>query len=184
MDVKIPNRFTAASVLLGLIWLVSLLELSGISPELFPKLFPRNFSALPGVLSMPFLHGDLVHLLSNTITFLVFAVLISLSGNKHFIKVTISIILLSGLAVWLFARSAYHIGASGMIFGYFGFLTMRMFYSPKIGTIIISILVIVLYGSMIWGVLPKGPHISWEAHLFGFLSGIIVAKMMKDEETA
>ena len=86
-------------------------------------------------------------------------------------------------------RSAYHIGASGLIFGYFGFLLLRMFYSPSLSTIIISVGVFILYGGIIFGIFPqtgiqaglRGENISWEGHLFGLISGIAVAKMMYKE---
>jgi len=86
-------------------------------------------------------------------------------------------------------RNAYHIGASGLIFGYFGFLLLRMFYSPSLLTIIISVGVFVLYGGIIFGIFPQtgvqagvsGENISWEGHLFGLISGILVAKIMKND---
>ena len=174
-----PSRFYAAVVLLGLIWILSLIQLLGIAPDLIPKLLPRHTSGLPGIVSMPFTHGSLLHLLSNTFPLIVFSILISLKGNKYFLEVTVSIIIISGTMLWLMGRSNYHIGASGLVFGYFGFLLMRMYYSPSISTILISITVFLFYGGIIFGILPQGGQISWEGHLFGLISGIAVAKMMK-----
>jgi len=127
--------------------------------------------------------------MSNTIPLIVFSVLISLKGNQYFLKVTVLIIIISGVLLWLMGRSAYHIGASGLIFGYFGFLLLRMFYSPSLSTIIISVGVFILYGGIIFGIFPqtgiqagvRGENISWEGHLFGLISGIAVAKMMNKE---
>jgi len=113
----------------------------------------------------------------------VFSALISLKGNKYFLEVTISIILISGIMLWLMGRSSFHIGASGLVFGYFGFLLMRMYYSPSIGTILISVGVFILYGGIIFGIIPQGGRVSWEGHLFGLISGIIVAKMMEKGAT-
>jgi len=84
--------------------------------------------------------------------------------------------------LWLFGRSAFHIGASALVFGYFGFLLTRSYYSPSISSILISLGVFIIYGGLIWGVLPQGNHISWEGHLFGLISGGIVAKAMEKSE--
>jgi len=182
-DKKDKGRFFAAASLFFLIWFISLVQLSGITLNLIPMLLPRTLSGLPGILTMPFLHGNMAHLLSNTLPLIVFSVLISLKGNAYFIKVTVLVIIISGIALWLFGRSSYHIGASGLIFGYFGFLLVRMFYSPSIASITISMGVLIFYGGIIFGVLPQGGGVSWEGHLFGFLSGIGVAKIMKVKET-
>jgi membrane associated rhomboid family serine protease len=88
------------------------------------------------------------------------------------------IIIVGGLGVWLIGRPAYHVGASGLVFGYFGFLVARGWYEKSIPSVIISIFVIIFYGSMIWGVFPVVPYISWESHLFGFLAGILAAKFL------
>lgn len=87
--------------------------------------------------------------------------------------------LVSGLGVWLFAPPyTNHIGASGVIFGYFGFLLSRGYFERSFGTIALSIVVALLYGGMIWGVLPTQIGISWQGHLFGFLGGILAARML------
>ncbi len=175
------NRFSAALIMIGLIWLLFILQLIGIMPDLIPRLLPRHISGLPGILSMPFLHGSFAHLVSNTVPLVLFAALISLKGNRYFLQVTLFIVILSGAMLWLMGRGAFHIGASGLIFGYFGFLLMRTYYSPSIGTIIISTGVLVFYGGILYGVLPQGGGISWEGHLFGFLSGVAVAKLIGEK---
>lgn len=175
------NHFFAAVIFIGLIWFVSLIELSGLTFNLIPKLLPRHLSGLPGILTMPFLHGSIFHLISNTLPMVVFSFLLSLKGNVYYLKVTLLIILISGVMLWLMGRGSYHIGASGLVFGYFGFLMMRTYYSPSISTIAISLAVLMLYGGLIFGILPRGSHISWEGHLFGLLAGIAVARMGKNQ---
>ncbi len=179
------SRFFAAVIFISMIWIISTLKLLGLFPDIIPMLLPRSISNLFGIVSMPFLHGSFSHLFSNTFPLIIFSALISLNGNKYYIKVTLIIIVISGCLLWLMGRSAYHIGASGLIFGYFGFLLLRMFYSPSIKTIFISVAVFILYGGLIFGVLPQagvqGEKISWEGHLFGFISGLIVARIMKQE---
>jgi len=183
------DRFLAAVIFITSIWIISTLKLFSFLPDFVPMLLPRNVSALPGIISMPFLHGSFAHLMSNTFPLIIFSILISLKGNQYFLKITVLIIIISGVLLWLMGRNAYHIGASGLIFGYFGFLLLRMFYSPSLSTIIISVGVFVLYGGIIFGIFPqtgiqagvRGENISWEGHLFGLISGIAVAKMMNKE---
>jgi membrane associated rhomboid family serine protease len=173
------SRFYCAAILLGAIWLISITYFMGLLPDIFPKLLPRSFSGLAGIITMPFLHSNFLHLISNTFPFIIFSILISLRGNIYYLKTTLLILSISGVLLWLFGRSAFHIGASGLVFGYFSFLLVRMYYSPSIASIITALGVFILYGGMIWGVLPQAGHISWEGHLFGAIAGIIVAKIMK-----
>jgi len=92
---------------------------------------------------------------------------------------TLGLIIGTGLLVWLFGRNAYHLGASGIIYGYFGFLVLAGFLSRKIGLMLISVLVAVFYGAMVWGVLPSQPYISWESHFFGFVCGLLLAWFLR-----
>jgi membrane associated rhomboid family serine protease len=111
----------------------------------------------------------------------VLGTLVLLYGRKEFFSVTIAIMLLSGAAVWLIGRASYHVGASGLVFGYFGYLLAKGWYDRKFSSITIAIAVALLYGGMIWGIFPTNLYISWEAHLFGFLSGILIAKARKSK---
>jgi membrane associated rhomboid family serine protease len=138
---------------------------------------PRNVSRLWGILLAPLLHGGFGHLSANSVPFLVLGALVLLRGPKVFFGVSLIITLLAGLATWLIGASAsVHIGASGVIFGYFGFLLAAGLFERKITSILMALGVGFLYGGLIYGVNPfqDGP-ISWEGHLFGFLSGIAAA---------
>jgi membrane associated rhomboid family serine protease len=86
---------------------------------------------------------------------------------------------MTGLLVWVFARDARHLGASGILYGYFGYLLLAGFLSKRIWLALISVMVLIFYGSMIWGVLPSQPFISWESHLFGFVSGLYLAWVLR-----
>lgn len=144
---------------------------------------PRNVVGMRGIVASPFLHGGIPHLISNTIPFLVLGSLVALRGKGAFTDVTLAVALIGGLAVWGFGRpGAVHIGASGLIFGYFGFLVTIGLVERRFGSLLVSIAVGVAYGGMIFGVLPRHPGVSWEAHLFGFLSGILVAQVMGASE--
>ncbi|MFM7788135.1 MAG: rhomboid family intramembrane serine protease, partial [Microcystis panniformis] len=91
--------------------------------------------------------------------------------------------LVGGLGVWLFAApGSIHIGASILIFGYLGFLLLRGYFQRNIPSILLSILVFLLYCGTIWGVLPSRPGISWQGHLFGFLGGVLAAKLIATEK--
>ncbi|MAS93014.1 MAG: rhomboid family intramembrane serine protease [Verrucomicrobiales bacterium] len=140
---------------------------------------PRRLSKLSGILTSPFLHGDFGHLISNTIPFLILGGIVLIGGRKIFIIASILIIVLGGSALWLLGPpNTNHIGASSLIFGYLGFLLARGIVERSGFWIVISLIVLGVYGSMIFGVLPGQPGISWQGHLFGFLSGIAVAWML------
>ncbi|WP_444938041.1 rhomboid family intramembrane serine protease [Microbulbifer sp. JMSA002] len=150
--------------------------LSGRSLNYF-GLVPRSIDHLPHIFTAPLLHGSIWHFLSNIVTLCVFSFLLLQYGVKTYLKVTLTIIVTTGLAVWLFARGGNHLGASSVIYGYFGFLLLAGFISKQFVRLLISIFVGLVYGGLIFGVLPQGMYISWESHLFGFLFGIMAAKI-------
>lgn len=138
-------------------------------------LIPREVDGLVGVATAPFLHGSLMHYFSNIVPLCIFAFLLLQHGAVRFWLVTVVIIALSGMLVWGLGRTAIHVGASGLIYGYFGYLLVAGWLSREIKLLAISLFVGVGYGGMIWGVLPSMPYVSWEFHLFGFLAGIFAA---------
>jgi membrane associated rhomboid family serine protease len=140
-------------------------------------IIPRYVPGLRGIISGPFVHGSLQHYFSNIIPLCIFSYLLLQYGLKRYLQVTLWIMLVSGLLVWLFARPATHIGVSGVIYGYFGYLVLAGFLSGKFKLIIISVLVAFFYGGLIFGILPSSPFISWESHLFGFVAGLVAAKL-------
>jgi membrane associated rhomboid family serine protease len=138
---------------------------------------PRYVPGLKGIILGPFVHGSLQHYFSNIIPLCIFSYLLLQYGLKRYLQVTIWIMLITGLLVWLFARPATHIGVSGVIYGYFGYLVLAGFLNGKVKLIIISILVAFFYGGLIFGILPSSPFVSWESHLFGFIAGLAAAKL-------
>lgn len=139
--------------------------------------YPRDLVGLRGIVLSPFLHGSIAHFLSNIIPMCIFTFLLLQYGLKRYIKVSLFIVLFTGILVWLVARPAMHVGASGLIYGYLGFLLLAGFLSGKFKLIIISLLIGFFYGGLVLGVLPIRPFISWESHLFGFIAGLIAAKL-------
>ncbi|MCP4604528.1 MAG: rhomboid family intramembrane serine protease [Proteobacteria bacterium] len=139
---------------------------------------PRDTDRLSGILFAPFLHGDFAHLSSNTIPFLVLGWFILLRGRAAFLVATLVAVIIGGAGTWLIgASSSVHIGASGVVFGYLGFLLGGGIFDRSIGTIILALISAVLYGGIIFGVLPGQVGISWQGHLFGFIGGVLAAKL-------
>jgi membrane associated rhomboid family serine protease len=146
-------------------------------------LVPREVDALGGILISPFLHGSLWHYTSNIVPICLFSFLVMQYGTSRFWKTTAFIFLTTGVLVWLLGRDAFHLGASGIVYGYFGFLLYAGFISRRPKLIFISLAVGFFYGGMIFGVLPMQSYISWESHLFGFISGLAAAKLFVDAST-
>lgn len=138
--------------------------------------------SLRGVLLSPMLHGSFSHLLSNTLPLLVLGGFVALRGTKTLLGVSLFVVVLGGLLVWLVGRPAVHIGASGLVFGYFGYLLAQGWYERSFVSIVVAVAVLLLYGGMIFGALPQSGFISWEGHLFGLIAGVLAARMSRDDE--
>lgn len=140
---------------------------------------PRQLSDLPNILWAPLLHFGWPHLISNSIPFLVLGVITYLSGPVKWLVTTVISAIFSGLAAWLFSPiGTITAGVSGVIFGYLTYLLVRGIFSRKIGQILISLVVFLLYGSVLLGVLPGTPGVSWLAHLGGAVGGVIAAWLL------
>jgi len=138
-------------------------------------IYPRTLTGLKGVLFSPFIHSSLKHLFNNSIPFFVLLTSLFYFYRKIAFKVLLYGVLLSGLLTWLIAREAYHIGASGIVYLLFSFILFSGLIRKYYRLIAVSLIVIFLYGSMIWYILPIKEGISWEGHLSGFLIGIFFA---------
>ena len=145
-------------------------------------ILPRTTQGLIGIPLSPVLHGSFNHVLSNTIPLLVLGTLVGLRGSQVLVGVSLFIILVGGTAVWLLGRSAIHVGASGLVFGYFGYLVASGWYDRRPSTILAAIAVVVLYGGLLFGLLPTQSFVSWEAHLFGLMAGVLAARLTRREE--
>lgn len=133
---------------------------------------PRTTGGLWGIPLAPFLHGGFTHLASNTLPFLFLGGLVALRGLAQFCEVSLVVIVVAGIGTWIFgAANTVHIGASGLVFGYFGCLTARGLLEANVVSILVALLVLFLYGGLVWGVLPTQPGVSWQGHLFGLLGG-------------
>jgi membrane associated rhomboid family serine protease len=149
-------------------------------------ILPRTMDGLRGIPLSPLLHGNMWHLLSNTVPLLVLGGLSAMRSGSRFVWVSLFIIIVGGAGVWAMGRTAVHIGASGLVFGYFGYLVARGWYDRRILSILIAVAVMAVFGwGILFGVLPTGGFVSWEGHLCGLVAGIVVARLIRrPRETA
>ena len=142
---------------------------------------PRTLSGLAGIIFSPFIHSGLSHLWHNSVPTLVL-----MGGLFYFYRpvawrVLLALILISGVGTWLIGRPAYHIGASGVVYGLASFLFFKGIWSKHYRLTAFSLIVVFLYGSLIWGTMPIQEGMSWEGHLSGFLGGLILAFFIKNK---
>lgn len=138
-------------------------------------LVPRRVFGLDGILTSPLLHSDWGHLFNNSFPLLVTGTIMYYFYRKAAIPALIIIYLLTGLAVWLFGHSGYHIGASGVAYGMVSFIFWSGLFRRNIEAITMALIVVLLYSGMIVGIFPDEPGISWESHLFGAIMGLLTA---------
>jgi len=168
----VRQRAFVVGIMLAAMWGLEVIDAILGQPLNSLGIEPRTVSGLVGIPLAPVLHGGFGHLLANTLPFALLALLTIMRGISTFVMVTVFVTLVGGLAVWLVASSGYHIGASGLIFGYFGYNLAMGIFERSFKSILMAVLVVLLYGSMIFGVFPGRPGISWEGHLFGAAAGI------------
>ncbi|GAX62112.1 membrane protein [Candidatus Scalindua japonica] len=165
-----------------LIWIIELINFSTGRHLSDWGILPRTLKGLIGIPLSPFLHAGLIHTMMNTIPLAILGGFVMLYGKQTFLKISIIIIFVSGLALWLFARPSCHVGASALIFGYFSYLVMYAWYNRSLKSVIIAVVTVFLYGGIIWGLLPSFSQVSWEGHLFGLLAGALAARLEKTKK--
>jgi membrane associated rhomboid family serine protease len=143
--------------------------------------YPREFKGLFGIISSPFIHGDWGHLFNNSVPLLVLGSALFHFYKRLAVRVWIYSIIYTGILVWLGARPSFHIGASGLVYALAAFLFFSGFIRKHRPLMSISMIVVFIYGGMIWGIFPREEHISWEGHLFGAFNGLFWALYYRDE---
>lgn len=177
--------------LIAILWAIQLFQsLTGTDFGVY-GVFPRESFGLRGILFSPLIHSGWPHLLSNTPPLFMLSAIVLFFYRRIAIQGFIMIYLLTGMAVWLFARdNAFHIGASGVVYGLVAFVFWNGIFRRNLKSIVLALIVVFYYGSMFMGILPNGePNISWESHLLGGLVGIFTSfwfknSIEKDEERA
>ncbi len=175
MDLTIISR--ASVVFIGAIWLITItlfiVSLHGTHVDEY-GLLPRHHLSNANYLIYPFIHGSFSHLLGNLLPFTVFALFIARKGLARLLIVCFLCWAGATLGVWIFGRISYHIGLSGIVYGTWAYLLSYALVKKSIKSVLLAVVTLILYGSMIWGILPLHPWLSFESHLFGFLTGILV----------
>ena len=167
-------------VMLAIMWAVHLIQYLTLSDFGSLGVYPRKTFGLRGILLSPFIHGDWQHIISNSPPFLVLTVIIFYFYSKVALRSFVMIYLLTGLAVWLFGRNVFHIGASGVIYGLVAFVFWTGIFRRSIRAIVLALVVLFLYSGLFVGVVPnQEQNISWESHLMGALVGIFTAYWYK-----
>jgi membrane associated rhomboid family serine protease len=176
LSMLIPFLFVAV------IWLVKIAEVLLRLDFSSLGIYPLHFSGLIGIVTSPFIHSDFNHLFNNTLPLFVLGTALFYFYSQVAFRVSFWIILLTGLTVWIFGREAYHIGASGIIYGFAAFLFFSGIIRMHIPLIGLSLLVVFIYGEMVWGAFPGlKVNISWESHMLGAVSGIFLAIWYRKE---
>ncbi|MEV7607004.1 rhomboid family intramembrane serine protease [Paenarthrobacter sp. NPDC089322] len=165
-------------ILLYVIEFLNTLTMHGLNRTF--GLRPRNIDGVLDILTFPLLHANLNHLLSNTLPLIIFGFLVFLAGARVFLTALAFSWLGSGLTVWLIGGGGITVGASGLVFGLFAFLLVRGFFNRSWWQILLSVVLFMAYGSILFGVLPTVMgFVSWQAHLGGAIGGIIAAVLLR-----
>ena len=135
-------------------------------------IYPRHVFGLFGIPFFSFLHGSFNHIFFNSIPLVILVDLILLGGKQKFICISVSIILISGMAIWLFSRRAFHVGASCLLMGYWGYLLVSAYQYPSVITGVVMLLCLYYFGGLVVNFFPTEERVSWEGHIFGFLAGV------------
>ncbi|MEM9518951.1 MAG: rhomboid family intramembrane serine protease [Actinomycetota bacterium] len=167
-------------VALAAMWAIEIVDTVALDSELQTNgLHPRETDGLDGILWAPFLHADYGHIASNSVPFLALGGLVAARGMRYWAWVTAVVIVLGGGATWLLGGAGNHVGASGVVFGYFGAILGAACFERRVRTLGAALLALGFYSSLIAGVIPQ-PQISWEGHLFGLIAGVIASKALAE----
>ncbi len=139
-------------------------------------IYPRDFAGLSGIPVSWAIHGSPTHLMNNTLPLVILGAFIAVRSRVTYLKVTVFVIATSGLLVWLLGKEALHLGASGVVFGYLGYLLARGVVERSPPAVMLAFLAVLLYGGILVGILPGQHGVSWESHLFGFVAGTVASR--------
>jgi membrane associated rhomboid family serine protease len=169
-------------VFVFLMWLVKMIEVLFDIDLSSLGIYPLTVDGLPGIIFSPFIHANFGHLFNNSLPLFFLGTALFYFYSEIAVKVSLLTYLLTGILVWVAGRSAWHIGASGLIYGLASFLFFSGIIRKYFRLVALSLLIVFLYGSMVWGIFPNVyKEVSWESHMLGFISGIILAVVYRKE---
>jgi membrane associated rhomboid family serine protease len=182
---KLLRQGIILGTIVGFLWLLEIVDALLLQGALDGfGIAPRSLLGLPAVLLAPLLHAGFGHLLANTIPFIVLGWLVMWRRTRDLFVVALAAGIAGGLGVWLFGgANTIHLGISGVIFGFLGYLLARGYYERSMGAIGLAVVAFFLYGGILWGVLPLQQGVSWQGHLFGFVGGVVAAYVMSGART-
>jgi membrane associated rhomboid family serine protease len=174
-----PEKLLVPLIFPLILWIVHLISFIFQIDMTRLGVLPRNFVGLLGIITSPLIHADFSHLISNTIPLIVLGWIIFFFYPKVSYLLFGIIYFFTGLLVWIFARQVYHIGASGVVYGFVSFLFFSGLFRRDNKSIALALIITFLYGGLIWGMIPGWKTISWESHLFGALTGLTAAYLFR-----
>jgi len=179
------NGLLLVAAMVALMWMLEIVDVAADHRLDNYGIHPRDLDGLAEILAAPFLHAGFGHLISNTVPFLAMGAAIALGGLMRVALVTLIVAVVSGLGTWLIAASnSVHLGASGVVFGYATYLVVRGIFSKRLSELAIGVVVIAIWGiGLLQGLLPQ-ERISWQAHLFGAIGGVVAASVLAREREA
>jgi membrane associated rhomboid family serine protease len=164
-----------ALAFIGILYLIFILnKILGNRLSLL-SVYPRKLIFTPGIALYSYIHQDFNHIFFNSIPLFVLTILVLLSGLQTFVCVTLTVTLLSGLTIWLLGRPGLHLGASGLIMGYWSYLLMNAYQERTVVSIALAFICIYYFGSLLFHLIPQNVRTSWEAHVYGFFAGLIAS---------
>ena len=180
LDTEMEKRIFIHSLIIPaafvlVFWIVEIIEqTTGISLVRF-GVYPLHLKGIPGIFFSPFIHSGFNHLISNSIPFFILFFMLIYFYRRISYRIFFQLYILAGLCVWLAGREAWHIGASGVVYAMAAFHFVSGIIRNDVRLLTLSVVVVFLYGGMIWGMMPIDPEISWEGHLWGAVSGVVLA---------
>ncbi|MEZ7130211.1 rhomboid family intramembrane serine protease [Nonomuraea sp. AD125B] len=174
------SAFLIVAAMLAIMWIVEVVDvfLNGALDRNF-GIVGWESDGLVGILFAPFLHGGFGHLMANSLPLLVLGFLAGLRDLRKFFLATLIIIVLGGLGTWLMSPRAITVGASGLIFGYFGYIMARGLFDRRLLDLVIAVGVGIAYWGILAGLLPNQPGISWQGHLCGLIAGVLAGWLLR-----
>ena len=180
LDLKLEKKIFIHSLIfpaafLLVFWIVEIIEQTTTLNFVKFGVYPLHLKGLPGIIFSPFIHSDFDHLISNSIPFFILLFTLIYFYRRISYRIFFQMYILAGLCVWLSGREAWHIGASGVVYALAAFHFVSGIIRNDVRLLTISVVVVFLYGGLVWGMFPINPDISWEGHLWGAVSGIVLA---------